>query len=169
MAKTLDVYLHSEFVGHLTQDNGGQMIFQYAESWLDRPSSAPLSQSLPLRKERFSRNECRGYFGGILPEESKREIIARNLGISARNDYAMLEQIGGECAGAVTFVPTGEPLPESDYRYRALSSEELAAVRCSPAKRESASRSLERKIKSQFASMATRSRSPWVERQAPIF
>jgi serine/threonine-protein kinase HipA len=128
MAKTLDVYLHSEFVGHLTQDNGGQMIFQYAESWLERPGAAPLSQSLPLRKERFSRNECRGYFGGILPEESKREIIARNLGISARNDYAMLEQIGGECAGAVTFVPTGEPLPESKYHYRALSSEELAAV-----------------------------------------
>jgi serine/threonine-protein kinase HipA len=128
VAKTLDVYLHSGLVGHLTQDNGGQMIFQYAESWLDRPGAAPLSQSLPLRKDRFSRNECRGYFGGILPEESKREIIARNLGISARNDYAMLEQIGGECAGAVTFVPTGEPLPESDYRYRALSSEELAAV-----------------------------------------
>jgi len=128
MAKTLDVYLHSEFVGHLIQNNGGQMIFQYAESWLERPGASPLSQSLPLRKERFSRNECRGYFGGILPEESKREIIARNLGISARNDYAMLEQIGGECAGAVTFVPAGEPLAEDAYRYRKLSSEELAAV-----------------------------------------
>jgi serine/threonine-protein kinase HipA len=128
MAKTLDVYLHSEFVGHLNQDNGGQMTFQYAESWLERSGASPLSQSLPLRKERFSRNECRGYFGGILPEENKREIIARNLGISARNDYSMLEQIGGECAGAVTFVPTGEPLPESDYGYRTLSSEELAAV-----------------------------------------
>ena len=128
MAKTLDVYLQREFVGHLIQDDGGQMIFQYAESWLERPVAAPLSQSLPLRKERFSRNECRGYFGGILPEESKREIIARNLGISARNDYAMLEQIGGECAGAVTFVPTGEPLPENDYHYRTLFSEKLAAV-----------------------------------------
>ena len=128
MAKTLDVYLHSEFVGHLIQDDGDQMIFQYAESWLQRPGASPLSQSLPLRKERFSRNECRGYFGGILPEESKREIIARNLGISARNDYAMLEQIGGECAGAVTFVPTGEALPERDYRYRMLSGKELAAV-----------------------------------------
>jgi HipA-like protein len=109
MTKTLDVYLHGEFVGHLIQDSGGQMIFQYAESWLETPGASPLSQSLPLRKERFSRKECRGYFGGILPEESKREIIARNLGISARNDYAMLEQIGGECAGAVTFVPAGEP------------------------------------------------------------
>jgi HipA-like protein len=26
-----------------------------------------------------------GFFAGILPEESKREIIARNLGIGARN------------------------------------------------------------------------------------
>jgi HipA-like C-terminal domain len=57
-----------------------------------------------------------------------REIIARNLGISARNDYAMLEQIGGECAGAVTFIPAGEGLPERNYSYRALSSEELAAI-----------------------------------------
>jgi len=67
-------------------------------------------------------------FSGILPEESKREIIARNLGISARKDYAMLEQIGGECAGAVTFVPAGELLPERSYHYRTLSPEELAAI-----------------------------------------
>ncbi len=83
---------------------------------------------MPLRKERFSRNECRGFFGGILPEQAKRELIARNLGISARNDYAMLEQIGGECAGAVTFIPAGEKLPEQHYGYRPLSPDELAAI-----------------------------------------
>jgi serine/threonine-protein kinase HipA len=104
------------------------MTFRYAESWLGTSGATPLSQSLPLRKERFARKECRGFFAGILPEESKREIIARNLGISARNDFAMLEQIGGECAGAVTFVPAGEALPESNYSYRTLSSEELAAI-----------------------------------------
>jgi serine/threonine-protein kinase HipA len=120
MAKTLDAYLHNELVGHLIQDDGGQMVFDYTESWLQKPSATPLSQSLPLRKERFTRNECRGFFAGILPEESKREIIARNLGISARNDYAMLEQIGGECAGAVTFIPAGAPLPERNYGYRTL-------------------------------------------------
>lgn len=127
MARTLDVYLHNELVGHLVQDDGGQMVFDYAESWLQKPGATPLSQSLPLRRERFKRNECRGFFAGILPEESKREIIARNLGISARNDYAMLEQIGGECAGAVTFIP-GEALPERNYGYRPLSSQELAAI-----------------------------------------
>jgi serine/threonine-protein kinase HipA len=128
MARTLDVYLHNELVGHLIQDDGGQMVFDYAESWLQKPGVTPLSQSLPLRKERFKRNECRGFFAGILPEESKREIIARNLGISARNDYAMLEQIGGECPGAVTFIPAGEALPERNYGYRPLSSQELAAI-----------------------------------------
>jgi len=104
------------------------MVFDYAERWLQKPGATPLSQSLPLRKERFKRNECRGFFAGILPEESKREIIARNLGISARNDYAMLEQIGGECAGAVTLIPAGETLPERRYGYRPVSSQELAAI-----------------------------------------
>src|ERR1700756_4949366 len=102
MTRTLDVYLHEDLVGHLIQDDGGQMSFEYLESWLALPGAAALSQSLPLRKERFPAKECRGFFGGILPEESKREIIAHNLGISAGNDYAMLEQIGGECARAVT-------------------------------------------------------------------
>jgi len=128
MARTLDVYLHNELVGHLIQDDGGQMVFDYVERWLQKPGATPLSQSLPLRNMHFKRNECRGFFAGILPEESKREIIARNLGISARNDYAMLEQIGGECAGAVTFMPVGEALPERNYGYRPLSSQKLAAI-----------------------------------------
>jgi serine/threonine-protein kinase HipA len=128
MARTLDVYLHEELVGRLTQDDGGQLSFEYLEGWLAKPGAISLSQSLPLRRERFPAKECRGFFGGILPEESKREIIARNLGISARNDYAMLEQIGGECAGAVTFIPTGQALPKRDYHYRKLDAKELAGI-----------------------------------------
>ncbi|HUV97633.1 MAG TPA: HipA N-terminal domain-containing protein, partial [Acidobacteriaceae bacterium] len=111
MARTLDVYLFADFVGRLIQDDGGQMVFDYADGWLTSGRAAPLSQSLPLRPKRFRNKECRGFFAGVLPEESKREIIARNLGISARNDYAMLERIGGECAGAVTFMLAGQPLP----------------------------------------------------------
>jgi len=125
MARTLDVYLHRDLVGHLIQDDGGQMFFDYAESWRENPAAMPLSHSLPLGKERFTRKECSGFFGGILPEQKLREIVAKNLGISAKNDFAMLEQIGGECAGAVTFQHAGEPLPEREDRYRDLSDKEL--------------------------------------------
>ena len=128
MARSLDVYLHADLVGQLVQDDGGRMLFAYTEEWLNRPAATPLSQSLPLRKQRFTTKECRGFFAGILPEQSKREIIAGNLGISARNDYAMLERIGGECAGAVTFIPAGQSLPQQDHSYRKLTSHELNAI-----------------------------------------
>ncbi len=128
MSRTLDVYLHVDLVGRLIQDDDGRMIFGYAEGWLENPRARHLSHSLPLRKEKFTQKECRGYFAGILPEQSQRELVARNLGISPRNDFAMLEQIGGECAGAVTFLPAGQPLQKSIYRYRDLSHEELVDV-----------------------------------------
>lgn len=128
MSRALDVYLHRDVVGKLVQDDDGDMTFRYAESWIQKPGAIPLSRSLPLRPARFRQKECRGFFGGILPEQSKREMVARNLGISARNDYAMLERIGGECAGAVTFVAEGEALPDRQYGYRELSSDELAAI-----------------------------------------
>lgn len=128
MARTLDVYLNHDLVGLLIQDDGGQMVFDYAPSWLEHPGAVPLSHSLPLRKERFRQKECRGFFGGILPEESNRKVVARILGISAKNDFAMLEQIGGECAGAVTFLPAGTSFPDSDERYRRLTDDELATI-----------------------------------------
>jgi hypothetical protein len=59
MPRTLDVHLHDHLTGHLTQDQHGQLGFEYAESWLDL-GAIPLSHSLPLRRERFTRNECGG-------------------------------------------------------------------------------------------------------------
>jgi len=128
MPRTLDVYLRQNLIGQLIQDEHGEMAFAYAANWLDTAGAIPLSHSLPLRKERFNRHECRGFFAGVLPEQGKRETIARNLGISARNDFAMLEKIGGECAGAVTFMPAGETLPDRNYHYRLLTSQALADI-----------------------------------------
>ncbi len=128
MARSLNVYLDRDLVGQLIQDESGQMLFEYAESWLSNPDAIPLSCSLALQEQQFTRKECRGFFGGILPEEDKRKIIARILGISDQNDFAMLEKIGGECAGAITFLPAGTELPSEDGRYRELGEAELARV-----------------------------------------
>ncbi len=128
MARTLDVYIHQQLAGYLIQDDGGQMVFNYDASWLARDDVYPLSQSLPLREERFKQQECRGFFGGILPEEANRKVIAKILGISDRNDFAMLEQIGGECAGAITFLPEGTPLSDAANTYRDIDDDELYAI-----------------------------------------
>lgn len=128
MARTLDVYFESRLVGRLVQDDGGQMLFRYATGWLDDPERFPVSRSLPLKDAEFKQKECRGFFGGLLPEQSNRTVIARILQISDRNDFAMLERIGGECAGALTFVPEGSPPPHIDHTYRPLSDDELQEI-----------------------------------------
>lgn len=128
MARSLDVYLEEQLVGHLVQDDGGQMLFRYAANWLARPGSFAISCSLPLREDAFSQKDCQGFFGGLLPEQANRTVIARILHISDKNDFAMLERIGGECAGALTFVPEGEPPPQPDNEYRALNEAELTEI-----------------------------------------
>lgn len=128
MARTLNVYLEQQLIGHLVQDDGGQMLFRYAEAWLESSENFPISRSLPLREEEFKQKECKGFFGGILPEQGNRTVIAKILQISDRNDFAMLERIGGECAGALTFVPEGEAPSRTDSDYRQLSDAELTEI-----------------------------------------
>jgi serine/threonine-protein kinase HipA len=126
--RILDVYLLGETVGTLEQDEHGSMRFTYSPEWLVQTGAIPLSHSLPLREEGFGRNESRGFFAGILPEQRQREVIAKNLGVSAGNDFALLDRIGGECAGAVTFLRRGQEPLEQKEEYRTLSAGELAEI-----------------------------------------
>lgn len=126
MARSLDVFLKERLVGRLEQDDSGSLWFSYTEEWLNAEAAVPLSGSLPLRSEPYRRNECRSFFAGLLPEETSRELIAKAFGVSDKNDFAILERIGGECAGAVSLMPSGELPMAGSASYREISPEELA-------------------------------------------
>jgi serine/threonine-protein kinase HipA len=127
--KRLTVYLHSDAVGTLGQDDSGLLWFQYDPAWINSPDAMPLSRSLPLRAEPFKGRQARPFFAGILPDEGPRQQIAAILGISEGNDFAMLERIGGECAGAVSLLAEGAPRPRTGAkRTRKLSAKELERV-----------------------------------------
>src|SRR3990167_367525 len=108
--KILDVYLKERIIGKLIQNNMGEMQFVYSNDWIDDSHAIAISCSLPLQPGLFKRKQCHAFFEGLLPEQMQRKIIAKNLGISEKNDFSMLEKIGGECAGALSFVPEGEEL-----------------------------------------------------------
>ena len=137
MVRTLDVALFGQPVGRLFQTDAGRLEFAYAPKWVEE-GGALLSLSLPVQAEPFGHRESEPFFGGLLPEEGVRERVARYLGVSARNDFALLEQIGGECAGAVTLTLPGdtaqgqgssEPCPEPPPGgLRPLSAERLAQL-----------------------------------------
>ncbi len=127
--KRLVVYLNGERIGDLDEDDSGLLEFRYAPEWTARSDAIPLSRSLPLRAEPFRGKHARPFFAGILPDDRPRQQVAAILGISERNDFAMLEQIGGECAGAVSLLPEDAPAPTvGEARVRELSEKELEDI-----------------------------------------
>ncbi len=128
MSKKLIVYWNKQLVGQLHQNDHGELQFNYDISWLNNPASLPISCSLPLSEKMYSRKECQGFFEGFLPEEGNRRLIAKIYGISAHNDFSMLEKIGGECAGAITFIPPGDENSQLSHKYRTINETELAEL-----------------------------------------
>ena len=108
MTRTLDIWWDGRLLGQLTQDRHGELGFAYAPAWLDDEAAQPLSASLPKRAEPFTRRECRPFFGGLLPEEGQRDAAAQALGVSRANDFALLDRLGGDVAGALQLLPPGE-------------------------------------------------------------
>lgn len=123
MARQLEVWLLGTHIGTLAQING-RLGFSYAANRLakgtttggSKSDTTPLSQSLPLRAERFDDRATRPFFAGLLPEGDKRRLVAQALHVSRQNDFALLDGIGGECAGAVTLLEPGQNPEAPDAR-----------------------------------------------------
>lgn len=110
MVRELNVWFFGECVGVLTQDEG-YLSFQYSPEWLESSKAKPLSQSLPLRTEPFDDKIAKPFFAGLLPEGDKRAAVANILKVSSKNDFALLDGIGGECAGALILLEPGQIPP----------------------------------------------------------
>ncbi len=129
MAQELEVWLFADRIGTLALVEG-QLNFWYMAEWLKRPNAVALSSSLPLQSEPFADHKTRPFFAGLLPEGQMRRLIAQQFQVSGQNDFALLDHIGGECAGAVTFLEPGQSLhvPAEGGEVQWLSDEEVIAI-----------------------------------------
>lgn len=130
MTRTLSVWWDGVVVGTLRVNQHGQMQFTYAADWLADASRPAISFSLPKREQPYTQRQCRPFFAGLLPEDTQRDVIAGALGISRGNDFAFLEALGGDVAGALSLWPEGDvpPALEPTGRPRPLSDRELVEV-----------------------------------------
>ncbi len=128
MTHELAVWLFARHVGNLALHEG-RLGFRYTAQWLQSPQAQALSGSLPLQPEPFDERQTRLFFAGLLPEGRMRRLLARQFQVSGQNDFALLDHIGGECAGAVTFLAPGQALAQrsaADVQW--LSDTELGAI-----------------------------------------
>ena len=112
MSRILDVYLQDMLVAYLEQTDAGDLAFTYEADYLEA-ASCGISLSLPLQKDTFKGERVKAFFSGLLPEESVRERLANYLGRSEKNPFALLDAVGGDCAGALALYPHGEQLPQT--------------------------------------------------------
>lgn len=106
--QVLEVYLHGQLVGMLREKDNGNLQFRYTDAYIEE-NGPPLSLNMPVRSEAYPHRDCLAYFGNLLPEEDVRAQLALAVGISASNDYRLLDRFGGDVAGAVTLIDPGAP------------------------------------------------------------
>jgi serine/threonine-protein kinase HipA len=117
-------------VGEIEHRGPGRYRYEYLPEIVQgrEAGSLLLSASLPTRTEPFSPSASRPFFEGLLPEGAVRTTIARSLGVSESNSFALMAELGRECAGAVVILPKGEqPVGPDRGSIRWLDDEELAA------------------------------------------
>lgn len=128
MTRVLDVYLHEILAGKLARNDSGELSFSYDEQYLDRGRPA-LSLSLPPSPKPCEGVAAKAFFSGLLPDGEVLRRLARYLGISEGNSFALLEAVGGECAGAVSFHPEGARPPRpGDGREEVLDEKKLREI-----------------------------------------
>ena len=125
--ETLNVFFGQALVGILSIDDQRDFLFQYSKKWISSSHAFHLSISLPMQEGVFSNDKVKSFFANLLPESAVKDLIAKRLGVSNKNDFILLKRIGGECAGAITILP-GSETPESSgqYKYRSLSDGQAA-------------------------------------------
>lgn len=63
----------------------------------------PLSRTMPLRTGSFDSETISPWLANLLPEERQLAILTRSFGLDRADTLALLREIGGDTAGALSF------------------------------------------------------------------
>ncbi len=120
----LGVYFEGQSVGTVAVDGNGRFTFEYAKGWASAKNAFAISRSLPLDGRTGQADAGHSFFSNLLPEGHIRELVAKQLGVSHGNDFALLDALGGECAGAL--VISRSPPNSKAHSYQPINEKEMS-------------------------------------------
>lgn len=96
--------LEGQEVGRVSQVKG-RLRLHYADTWRLATGAYPLSLSLPLAQSEHPHAPIDAFLWGLLPDsDAVLRRWGRQFGVSDRNAFALIGEVGEDCAGAVQFV-----------------------------------------------------------------
>ena len=109
MTRSLNVFLHDQKIGKLSEDDIGFLEFQYQNG-----AKYPISVRMPIKDEKYDRRYAEPFFDNLTPEGDALQLIADKFHISNTNTFSILDKIGGDCAGAISLYPGNIPVLDED-------------------------------------------------------
>ena len=102
----LPVYFEEHLVGEVHENADGPR-FVYAASWTEDRQAFPISITMPLGEREVEPARFLTWASNLLPEAEQLVVIARQLGVAQTDILALLEAIGRDTAGALSFGAPG--------------------------------------------------------------
>ena len=117
MTRQVPIWFDTLHLGDIDVAADGALSLRYADRWRLAEGAFPLSVTMPLRPEPYPSEVIAPWLANLLPEEEQLRILTRSLGLDQTDVLALLEQIGGDTAGALSF---GEPTDRARWAWRPL-------------------------------------------------
>src|ERR1700761_3480677 len=102
MSDELLTLLDGKVIGSVVRGRNGKLTFHYLRAWHEDEDAYPLSLSMPLSGDEYGHRVIEAFLWGLLPDNQ--QVIdrwAKKYQVSARSVFALLSNVGEDCAGAV--------------------------------------------------------------------
>lgn len=99
--RTAYVYVRNTFAGILKETDEGYS-FQYDDDYASDNANAPVSLTLPLKKEEYTSKWLFPFFDGLIPEGWLLNIVTHNWKLDYRDRFGILLVACKDAIGAVS-------------------------------------------------------------------
>ncbi|MBD1206711.1 MAG: HipA domain-containing protein [Rhodobacteraceae bacterium] len=103
MTASVPIWFDDLAVGQVDVAADASLSLRYAERWLQTTGAFPLSVTMPLRAAPYPSDVISPWLANLLPEEERLQVLTRSLGLDQADVLAVLSEIGGDTAGALSF------------------------------------------------------------------
>ncbi|TGD61609.1 type II toxin-antitoxin system HipA family toxin [Tabrizicola sp. WMC-M-20] len=108
MNAVVPIWFDALEVGQIEVATDGSLSLRYADRWLQTGGAFPLSVTMPLRPALYPSDVISPWLANLLPEEEQLTVLTRSLGLDQADVLAVLREIGGDTAGALSFGEVGD-------------------------------------------------------------
>lgn len=117
MTQTVPVWFGELHLGDVNVAADGALGFDYSDGWRETRGAFPLSVTMPLHAGPFHSDAISPWLANLLPEERQLAVLTRAFGLDRADTLALLNAIGGDTAGALSF---GAPSKRAQWDYTTL-------------------------------------------------